>query len=480
MRIAAEIERLAGVHRAALLVATPANRDVLAQAGLLTGPAVSAKPSDLIIAVAADEDPVAQAALARASGLLTAVPATVSARHEQKAPRTIAAALAELSGANLAMISTPGPYATAEALKALKRGLHVFLFSDNVPLADEIELKQLAVRKRLLVMGPDCGTAVLDGVPLGFSNAVRRGRIGLVSASGTGLQQVMCLVDRLGEGVSQAIGVGGHDLHERVGGLMMLAGLEHLLGDRETAVVVLISKPPAAAVARRVLDRAGRGSKPAVVCFLGGDPALIRSSGAHPAVTLEEAATRAVELASGRSMAEHRAGPGTEKLEALARAQARQLVRGQRAIQGLFSGGTLCAEAAVIVPGHPFLDLGDDRFTVGRPHPMIDFRLRNEYLQAAADDPATAVVLIDVVLGYGSHPDPAGELIPAIEQARARAGRAGRPFIVVGSVCGTPADPQDLMRQEARLEAAGVLLAPSNAAAARLTGLIVEEAQRHG
>jgi FdrA protein len=480
MRIAAEIERLAGVRRAALLVATPANRDVLAQAGLLTGPAVSAKPSDLIIAVAADEDTVAQAALARASGLLAAVPATVSARHEQKAPRTIAAALAELSGANLAMISTPGPYATAEALKALKRGLHVFLFSDNVPLADEIELKQLAVRKRLLVMGPDCGTAVLDGVPLGFSNAVRRGRIGLVSASGTGLQQVMCLVDRLGEGVSQAIGVGGHDLHERVGGLMMLAGLEHLLGDRETAVVVLISKPPAAAVARRVLDRAGRASKPAVVCFLGGDPALIRSSGAHPAVTLEEAATRAVELASGRSMAGQRAGHGPEKLEALARAQARQLVRGQRAIQGLFSGGTLCAEAAVIVPGHPFLDLGDDRFTVGRPHPMIDFRLRNEYLQTAADDPATAVVLIDVVLGYGSHPDPAGELIPAIEHARARAGRAGRPFIVVGSVCGTPADPQDLMRQEARLEAAGVLLAPSNAAAARLAGLIVEEAQRHG
>jgi FdrA protein len=490
MRIAAEIERLAGVRRAALLVATPANRDVLAQAGLLSGPAVSAKPSDLIIAVAADDDTAAQAALARASGLLAAQPATGGARSEQKAPRTIAAALAELSGANLAMISTPGPYATAEALKALKRGLHVFLFSDNVSLADEIELKRLAVRKRLLVMGPDCGTAVLDGVPLGFSNAVRRGRIGLVSASGTGLQQVMCLVDRLGEGVSQAIGVGGHDLHERVGGLMMLAGLEHLLDDRETAVVVLISKPPAAAVARRMLDRAGRAPKPAVVCFLGGDPAVIRSSGAHPATTLEEAATRAVELASGRSMAGHGRGNGTEKLEALARVQARQLVRGQRAIRGLYSGGTLCAEAAVIVAeiqkgrpeksGHTLLDLGDDQFTVGRPHPMIDFRLRNEYIQTAADDPATAVVLLDVVLGYGSHPDPTAELVPAIEQARARAAGPGRPLIVVGSVCGTPADPQDLARQEARLEAAGVLLAPSNAAAARLAALIAEEAQRDG
>ncbi|HEY7648120.1 MAG TPA: acyl-CoA synthetase FdrA [Methylomirabilota bacterium] len=482
MRIAAEVERLAGVRRAALLVATPANRDVLAQAGLLAGPAVAAKPTDLIIAVAADDDAAAQAALARASSLLAAQPATAGARSEQKAPRTIAAALAELSGANLAMISTPGPYATAEALKALKRGLHVFLFSDNVPLADEIELKQLAVRKRLLVMGPDCGTAVLDGVPLGFSNAVRRGRIGLVSASGTGLQQVMCLVDRLGEGVSQAIGVGGHDLHERVGGLMMLAGLEHLLDDRETAVVVLISKPPAAAVARRVLDRAGRAAKPAVVCFLGGDPALIRSSGAYPAITLEEAASRAVALAAGRSTAGPDGGAEAEKLKALARAQARQLVRGQRAIRGLYSGGTLCAEAAVIIaqPGHTLLDLGDDQFTVGRPHPMIDFRLRNEYLQTVADDPTTAVVLLDVVLGYGSHPDPAGELVPAIEQARARAGRAGRPFIVVGSVCGTPRDFQDFTRQEARLEAAGVVLAPSNAAAARLAALIVEEARRDG
>jgi succinyl-CoA synthetase alpha subunit len=417
--------------------------------------------------------------------LLGAPPALAAAPGEPRPPGTIAAALAALPGANLAIISTPGPYATAEALKALKRGLHVFLFSDNVPLADEVELKRLANRKRLLVMGPDCGTAILDGVPLGFSNAVRRGRIGLVSASGTGLQQVMCLVDRLGEGVSQAIGVGGRDLHDGVGGLMMVAGIERLLDDRETAVLVLVSKPPSAAVARGVLERVGRAPKPAVVCFLGGDPAPIRASGARPAATLEEAAIRAVELASGRAPADQNGG--AEKRAALARARASRLTAGQRAIRGLYSGGTLCAEAALIVtealagapapPGHTLLDLGDDRFTIGRPHPMIDFRLRNEHLMAAADDPSTAVILLDVVLGYGSHPDPAGALGPAIEQARTRAARAGRPMIVVGSVCGTPADPQDLGRQEARLAAAEMLLAPSNAEAARLAALIIREAR---
>jgi FdrA protein len=208
MRVAAEIERLAGVRRAALLMATPANRDLLAKSGLLPASAESARPSDLIVAVAADDADAAQTAMAQATGMLRGPAAAATGASQTRPPTTIAAALERLPEANLAIISTPGPYATAEALKALKRGLHVFLFSDNVPLDDEVELKRLAVRKRLLVMGPDCGTAILDGVPLGFANAVRRGRIGFVGASGTGLQQAVCLVDRLGEGVSQVIGVG--------------------------------------------------------------------------------------------------------------------------------------------------------------------------------------------------------------------------------------------------------------------------------
>ncbi len=481
MRVAAELEQLPGVTRAALLMATPANRELLAEAGMLVGEATAARPNDLVLAVAALEDASAEGALAQAERLLIARVAAPSGSVEKPAPRTIAEALGELSAANLAIISTPGVYATAEALKALKRGLHVFLFSDNVPIADEIELKRLATKKGLLVMGPDCGTAILDGVPLGFANAVRRGRIGLVGASGTGLQQVSCLIDRLGEGVSQLIGVGGRDLDERVGGLTMLAGVDRLVRDPGTAVIVLVSKPPAASVARHVLEVACASAKPVVVNFLGGDRAAIRQAGATAATTLEDAARFAVALARGES-----ANPADgldPELAARARAQVGRFAAGQRHVRGLFSGGTLCQEAALIleqvsdgVSGHTTVDLGDDEFTVGRPHPMIDFRLRNERIVAAAEDPTTAVILLDVVLGYGAHPDPAGALIPAVERARGQALKAGRALALVASVCGTVTDPQDLVQQEDRLAMDGVILAPSNAQAARLAALLARDA----
>ncbi len=465
MRVAALVEKLPGVRRAALMMATPANRELLSGAGLLDAAGSAAGPNDLVVAVAAADPTAAERALVEAARLLDEQAAVSASPGDTPAPLSIAEAASQFAGANLAIISTPGAYATAEALKALKRGLHVFIFSDNVPVADEAMLKRLATKKNLLVMGPDCGTAILDGVPLGFANAVRRGSIGLVGASGTGLQEISCLIDRLGEGCSQVIGVGGHDLDERVGGLMMQAAIERLAADAGTRVIVLISKPPAPTVAKRVLDLARASGKPVVVNFLGGDPAAIRAAGAVPAATLEDAARAAIALARGKKPS---AAPPA------ARAKARRFAKGQSLVRGLYSGGTLCQEAALILEAaggrkHTTVDLGDDEFTVGRPHPMIDFRLRNERILAAAQDPATAVILLDVVLGYGAHPDPAGALVPAIEGATKR--RRGLAF--VASVCGTLSDPQGLTHQEARLAAAGVLLAPSNAQAARLAASIV-------
>jgi succinyl-CoA synthetase alpha subunit len=477
MRVAALVEKVRGVSRAALMMATPANRELLSGAGLLDAAGAAAGPNDLVVAVAAADRAAGERALTEAARLLDEQAAVSAPSGDTPAPLSISEAVAECPRANLAIISTPGAYATAEALKALKRGLHVFIFSDNVPVADEVELKRLATKKKLLVMGPDCGTAILDGVPLGFANAVRRGPIGVVGASGTGLQEISCLIDRLGEGCSQVIGVGGHDLDERVGGLMMQAGIERLAVDPGTRVIVLVSKPPAPAVARRVLDVARKSGKPVVVNFLGGDPAAIRGAGAIPASTLEDAARAAVALAQGKKAA---AAPlaVSPKLAAAGRAKARRFGKGQSLVRGLYSGGTLCQEAALILEGagggkHTTVDLGDDEFTVGRPHPMIDFRLRNERILAAAGDPATAVILLDVVLGYGAHPDPAGALVPAIEGATKAAAKRRRGLAIVASVCGTPADPQGLERQETRLVAAGVLLAPSNAQAARLAASLV-------
>jgi FdrA protein len=484
MRLAADVEDLPGVGRAALLMATPANRDLLARAGLLPDTVGGAGPDDLAVVVAATDEAAAERGLEHAATRLTSGGRPAPSASEAAPVATIAGALEEMPAANLALVSTPGAYATAEALKALKRGLHVFVFSDNVSLEDEIELKRLGARKNRLVMGPECGTAILDGVPLGFANAVRRGRIGVAAASGTGLQEVACLIDRHGEGVSQAIGVGGRDLHDRVGGLMMLAAIGRLVEDPGTGVLVLVSKPPGAEVARAVLDRAVAGGKPVVVCFLGGDPEEIRARGAVPVATLDAAAAAAVGLARGGA-GSVRPGGGARVADA-AREEAGRLGAGQHAIRGLYSGGTLCAEAALVAAdvlgaplerlGHRFVDLGADEFTVGRPHPMIDFRFRNEHLVEAAGDPSTAVLLLDVVLGYGSHPDPAAALRPALEAATARAARAGRTLVVVASVCGTRGDPQDLDRQEERLRRAGVCVLDSNADAARFAALVARGA----
>jgi FdrA protein len=484
MRIAAEIERLPGVIRAGLVMCTPANLAIVAVAGLSGGLDPGAGPNDMVVALAANDEDAAEAALERAATLMRGTAAEAAGGGQRFVPTTIAEAVAELPSANLALISTPGPYASAEALKALKRGLHVFLFSDNVPIEDELELKQLGVSKGLLVMGPDCGTAILDGVPLGFANAVRRGGVGLVGASGTGLQQVTCLLDALGAGVSQAIGVGGRDLHEEVGGLMMLAGLERLLADEETDVVVLISKPPSPSVAAKVLAAASAAPKPVVVNFLGAEADAIRASGAHPATTFEEAA----QVAAGLSLGAAVQPLAVDDAEADASSLVADLQPAQNRIAGLYSGGSLAGEAKVILKdllgaevaaAQRIVDLGDDEYTVGRPHPMIDPRLRSEKIAEAGEDPQVAVILLDIVLGYASHPDPAGALVPAIRAAKDAAERGGRGLAVLASVCGTPGDPQGLSSQRSILADQGVRVEASNARAARLAGLVAMQAAAH-
>jgi FdrA protein len=401
------------------------------------------------------------------------------------------------------VISVAGRYAAREARTALERGLHVLLFSDNVPLEDEIALKRLATDHGLLCMGPDAGTAIINGVALGFANVVPRGCVGLVSASGTGLQGITCGIARAGAGVSQAIGVGGRDLSEPVGGMMMLAGLRALQEDPETGVIVLISKPPAAPVAERVLARVRESAKPAVVCFLGSEPAPIEATGAIAATDLTQAAVAATAVAKGEDPKAALAalGAAATDLIPLAAAEQARLAPGQHALRGLFAGGTFCYEAQLILKvlpepvrsnaplvkenrlaqanvsvGHVCMDLGEDEFTQGRLHPMIDPSLRNRRIVQEARDPATAVILLDVVLGYGAHPDPAGAAVSAIRQAQHTAGEAGRHIAFITSVCGTEADPQSLSRQEATLREAGVIVLPpaDNASAARLAGLITQ------
>ncbi|HXQ66320.1 MAG TPA: acyl-CoA synthetase FdrA [Alphaproteobacteria bacterium] len=496
MQLSARLAKLPGVAQASAVMASANNLALLSEAGLLGG-AASAGPNDLFLALAGESEEALAAALAEAEALLreSAVPAPGGTGERGEPPRSIEMALRAFPAANLALISTPGEYAVAEALKALRLGLNVMLFSDNVALADEAFLKRYAQVQGLLVMGPDCGTAIISGTPLGFANVVRRGDIGIVAASGTGLQQVTCLIDRLGKGVSQAIGTGGHDLHAAVGGITMQHGIDALAADPATRVIVLISKPPAEAVAERVLALARRAGKPVVVNFLGADPAALAGGNLTAAKTLEDAARAAVALANG-------AAADNAPWAAAESAPLPQLAQSQRFIRGLYSGGTFCYEASlllgeVLAPvysntpvgsaraledvwhsrAHTLIDLGDDLFTRGRPHPMIDHRLRNERLLKEAADPEVAVILLDVVLGYGSHPDPAGEIAPVVREALAQAAKGGRALAVVGFVCGTAGDPQGLARQEEALSNAGMRLSNSNAGAVRLAARIAGEAR---
>jgi FdrA protein len=492
MRLSRDMETVAGVTSAAAMMGTPHNRALLEQAGLLTAEGHGAGPADLIIAVAAESPAAAAAARAAAEhALLERKPSTASSLMTTS-PRTLASALKILPDARLALISVPGAYAGAEALRALRAGLHVMLFSDNVPVETEIECKRLALERGLLMLGPDCGTAILDGVPLGFANAVPRGPIGVAAASGTGLQEVTCTIARAGEGISQAIGVGGRDLSDEVGGLMMLRAIELLGADPDTRVVCVVGKPPGAAVVPRIADALAKAAKPSVVCF-PAPPGLAASShrdaasvlarsGAHLASTLEDAGRAAGALARGTRPT---TTEFTEPLAAIERRvvdATRGLVPGQRFVRGVYSGGTLAYEAVSLLaqsvpdvapsltsggPAHRVVDLGEDVFTLGRPHPMIDGRVRREWIDKEGRDAGTAVLLLDVVLGYGAHPDPAGELLPAIRAVRER-----RPLAIVASVCGTDADPQPRRAQIDRLLDAGVIVMDSNAQAARLAAAI--------
>ena len=452
LRVSQTLAALPGIAQASVVMATEANKALLADAGLLTADAAAAAATDLVIAVLAAPDVAASALVQVEAALRGGGPA--GGAQMGAAPRTLRAALRERPSANLALISVPGTFAVHAAMDALRAGLHVMLFSDNVPLADERTLKVYARDHALLCMGPDCGTALLDGVGLGFSNAVRRGDVGIVAAAGTGAQEVSVLVDRFGGGISQMIGTGGRDLHADIGGLMMLSGIAWLAADPATSTIVIISKPPDPAVAAAVLGALQGSGKRCIVCFLGyTGPAL-------PGIELAPTLRAAAALAAG--VAEPPA-PALPALPAVA--------RGGR-LRGLFAGGTLCAEARLVLAERglaaraDLVDYGDDEFTLGRPHPMIDDTLRLAALQTAAADPATVVLLLDVVLGSATQPDPAARLAPLIATI-------AQPVVVY--VCGTVADGR--AAQVAALAAAGALIADLNAAAAELAAALLEAEQ---
>lgn len=449
---------LPGVIDAGVVMATVANCDLLAANNLLPD-SISASPDDLLIVLKAENDSAASDAIDQVDALLARKRSSAS---QDFRPRSLSSAAKQLPEANWVLISVPGRYAAGVAREALDLGKHVFLYSDNVTLEDEISLKRTSREKGLLVMGPDCGTAIINGVGLGFANRVRRGPIGLVGASGTGLQAVTTHIHNLGGGISHAIGTGGRDLKSEVGAITAHQALDLLARDDETKVIVLISKPPSPEVATALISAAQRTGKPVVIYFIGYPPPARKIGNLQFAISLSEAAELAVKI-------------GDWRLETVEKSQVSNLY-----LRGLFSGGTLAYETllglqASLSPiysnapitndqllkdplhseAHTIIDLGDEYFMVGRLHPMIDNDLRIRRMRQEAADEQVGMILFDVVLGEGSHLDPAGELVPVVNEIKEKTPEI-RDLEFVAIVIGTEDDPQNLPSQVSQFMDAGV------------------------
>ncbi len=491
MQLQVNLAKLPGVTDVGVMMGTEANKELLAQSNLLTTEAKAAVADDLILVIHGQDVATAEAALKQVDELLTRRRSTLE--DQDYLPQSLAAANKALPDAGWVLISVPGRYAAGVAHESLRLGKHVFLYSDNVSLKDEIELKKQASEQNLLVMGPDCGTAIVNGVGLGFANKVRKGPIGVVGASGTGLQHVTARIHQLGSGITHALGTGGRDLSAHVGAITARQSLNLLNRDPETSVIVLISKPPAPQVADELLRMTRAMNKPVVVNFIGYTPPayLASQDGLQFTSTLDGTAELAVQIASlNAEVVSH----GISKPAAVF-----PFGPNQRYLRGLFSGGTLAYEALHLLQNylpqvysnaplskdnklpnslesqeHTIIDLGEDEFTVGRLHPMMDNTLRIQRLKQEAYDPQVALILLDVVLGYGAHPDPAGELAAAIAEVKARAKSKGRYLEIVALVAGTDEDPQDMAEQIEQLEAAGAYVETNNEITIHYVGRILQ------
>ncbi|KMZ54813.1 DUF1116 domain-containing protein [Dorea sp. D27] len=472
MLLTNQISTIKGVKKVSIMMATPANKDIYRQSGLSTEELESASANDMVVVADVDDESLLDTIMQETEAFFKKQSTKEGDKKGAEAVKSWDKALEKLPEANLAVISIPGAYAALEADRALDEGMNVFMFSDNVTLEDEIQLKKKAHDKGLAVMGPDCGTGIIQGVPVAFTNNVTPGSIGIIGASGTGIQELTTIIDRLGEGVKNAIGTGGRDLSSEVGGTTMMDMIEAMESDTSVKVLIIISKPPAKDVRDRISDRLSNFKKPVITLFLGEKPEYHEENFYH-AYTLDEAARLAVGLVRGEEVKEAEVNVDSAHFFK---------PEDKKTIKAYYSGGTLAGEAAMLIKdaldmkvppqkaegfmlktgGHIVVDLGDDVYTQGKPHPMIDPAKRIECMQEAIDDASTGVILLDIMLGYGSHEDMAGALLPSIIELRDKAEAEGRRLFFVATVCGTRRDFQNYDEAVGKLKDAGVIVCENN------------------
>ncbi len=487
MRINDQVERMPGIKRAAVMMGTEANKDLMKEAGLYIDQVKEAGPNDLVIVLDADDKGNAEVALNKAQELTFKIERET--RSEEEPYRSLRSAAAFEPDIDLVLISTPGEYAYREAMRSLLLGKHVMIFSSNVPIEKEIQLKGFAENKNLLVMGPDAGTAIIGGVGLGFFNVVNEGPVGIVGAAGTGIQEVSSALGLSGTGISAAIGTGSNDITETIGGKTMLMGLNMLDQHDGTKTITIISKPPNKSVAEKVVQRAYKSKKPVILNFIGNED-FSPSGNVDFAFTLEEAASKSCIKATGKEM------KLADWINPARLKEASDALRSEQGfVRGLFSGGTINYESQAIFKKEgrsvwsnspldkskkiggfdssrddTFIDMGSEEYVRGVPHPMIDFRFRKERILKEAQDPSVGVILLDIILGYGANMDPASEISDAVNRARA----INKSVVFISSIIGTESDPQNINNQVKTLLEAGVFVTPTSARAANMALKVVD------
>ncbi len=498
MIISKDLKKLPGVKEALVGMGTDLNKEISHNIKLNSPELDAITGNDFFVAVECETEDVMKTAIAKVDELLNKKKEISIANYY---PPTLESALKIDPDLNLALISVPGKYAAGVAHECLDKDINVMLFSDNVSLEDEKKLKEKAVAKGLLMMGPDCGTAIVNHVPLAFANVVSKGDIGIVAASGTGLQEVTCIIDQMGAGITQALGTGGRDLKDEIGGLMYNMELDALINDPSTKVILCIAKPPGKDTQTKMLKKIKDGGKPAVVFFIGGNPQEVEDMGLVGAVSLEDSARKIVALSRGETPVTFEGFDiGEEAAEKFVKDEIAKYAPTQKYFRGFYSGGTLCDEAIKImihqlgdiysnIPlkpenqienkdisrEHTCLDFGDDEFTRGRPHPMIDTSIRVERIIREGNDPEVAIVVLDCVIGYGSCDDPATDLAEAMVKAQKIAESQGRHITYIASVCGTEKDFQGLTKSRDTLRNSGAMVMPNNAQAIHLAMKILKE-----
>lgn len=489
MVVTKKIKELKNILDAAIVMGTHENRKILKASGLYVDEFNKAPENDLLISIKGENQKIAEEALIKLDEILVDVKKRKNSSKDEFY-FSVAQAKKELKDANITLISISGKYAAQEAMKALNIGMNIMLFSDNVSLDEELMLKKYAASKDLLVMGPDCGTCIIGGVPLGFANKVSRGDIGIVGASGTGTQEVTTLITNSGGGISHAIGTGGRDVGQFIGGITFLSALKLLIEDEMTKTILLISKPPHGEVLSKIGELAGKTTKKVIACFLGAQKSQVEKYNMIYAKTLEEGAVKALEISLNRELSFN-----IEEIPVIKKINSKQ-----KFLRGLFSGGTFALETQLILgsecikdvysnskvetstllddPHHSIkntiIDLGADEFTQGRPHPMIDYTLRNERILKEAKDLEVACLYLDLVLGFGSNKNPMMEFLPTIQQVREHR----KDLIIICTVTGTDSDPQNKKEIVASLKAMNVIVPKSNAQGAFLCVHILKQINR--